>query len=54
MPVEEIPVMHANWITSVADMAEVPAGGLAFLYRCQSLPATGQHTLRSRKLRGTP
>jgi hypothetical protein len=30
--------MHADWITLVADVAELLAGGLVFLYICKSLP----------------
>jgi len=30
--------MHAGWITLVADMAELLAGGLVFLYICTSSP----------------
>lgn len=30
--------MHATWITLVADVAELLAGGLVFLYICKGLP----------------
>lgn len=30
--------MHASWSTLVADLAELLAGGLAFLYCCKGLP----------------
>ena len=30
--------MHASWINLVADMTELLAGGLAFLYGCKGLP----------------
>ena len=30
--------MHASWINLGADVAELLAGGLAFLYGCRGLP----------------
>lgn len=30
--------MHVSWINLVADVAELLAGGLAFLYCCKGLP----------------
>lgn len=38
MPIGKISGMHADWITLVADLAELLAGGLAFLYCCKGLP----------------
>ncbi len=44
--------MHASWINVVADVAELLAGGLVFLYCCKGLPrgwalrAPGQELVR--------
>ena len=38
MPIGRFSGMHASWITLVADLAELLAGGLAFLCCCKGLP----------------